>query len=717
MLSEKLNYLKLVKQNYADLIVHYINQPSHEVWPSSKTLNECSDKELEQINLIRLLPYEIILDIEEKYKLKFVLEKVKEKNWTYEVWNTGSRGYHVYLKFSNLEEQSLEVRNRIRKYIINEFGTDEAVAKETQFISCPYAPHFKTNNIKTLTETGGPGTPNIIPQKIIEYIESEIKLKKDFVLEDDEDFKEFDEDPYLKYVLSKKIVDGERNGVLFKNLAIGLVKSGKNRMDILNIARRIVNNCPGKNVAEFMGWVDKALSGEMTDFNKGEIIQWAIKWNHPILYNLHSEKKFTEVLTIKMLWDVLWDAKIAAQPVWRELCFYNLIGTIVDERDDDYRVHVIFSSPPGSGKDEGLNLMQKVLDDLGLDTVRPSSATDKTLVGGLNQEAINYNTKWGLDSSADDTEKKQFRREIEEGWLKHVHWMAFGESETIFKPGAFNRQVHIILRQAMDKARRIEKGVGARRITVNTNTSFILTTYSMDDIIYKLLHNGLFQRALYYDKTLSKEEHNSIQQKICEYNYNPTIREHYDEGAYYDLLLKTLKSMRTWYTENRKNIQYFKDCNLYIEHLWTELEKSYEFLPPTDRNILDSIVRRSNNNLNKLLILHAVWNKKLIIEKRDVDECFNLIKICVESIKKLILKQDSVKKKRLIVLDILKGRSLKSMDLYAKIKTQAGTKSTRTISRMISELKELGCISEFRDGNTIRLSLTPKGAELVDNGE
>jgi hypothetical protein len=416
-----------------------------------------------------------------------------------------------------------------------------------------------------------------------------------------------------------------------------------------------------------------------------------------------------------MLWDVLWDAKIAAQPVWRELCFYNLIGTIVDEREDDYRVHVIFSSPPGSGKDEGLNLMQKVLDDLELDTVRPSSATDKTLVGGLNQEAINYNTKWGLDSSADDTEKKQFRREIEEGWLKHVHWMAFGESETIFKPGAFNRQVHIILRQAMDKARRIEKGVGARRITINTNTSFILTTYSMDDTIYKLLHNGLFQRALYYDKSLSKEEHNTIQQKICDYNYNPAIKEYYDEKAYHDLLLKSLKDMKSWYAENKSNITYFKDCNMYISHLWTELEKSYEFLPDADRSILDSIVRRSNNNLNKLLILHAVWNKKKMIEKRDVDECFNLIKICVESIKKLILKQDGAKKKRLVALDILKKRSLKTMDLHAKIRAQVGVKSTKAINRLINELKELGCITQFREGTAIRLSLTAKGADMVDN--
>jgi len=82
-------------------------------------------------------------------------------------------------------------------------------------------------------------------------------------------------DQVLNYVLNNVIPEGtKRNAVLFKNLAIGLVRSGIDDNEIENYVDRIISNCPGKNKNEFLGWIKKAKNGKISNYNRFEMNKW-----------------------------------------------------------------------------------------------------------------------------------------------------------------------------------------------------------------------------------------------------------------------------------------------------------------------------------------------------------------------------------------------------------------------------------------------------------
>jgi hypothetical protein len=52
---------------------------------------------------------EIIFDCEDKITTELTIEKLKKRQWSHEVWHTGSRGYHISVIFSNLEDLSQNI--------------------------------------------------------------------------------------------------------------------------------------------------------------------------------------------------------------------------------------------------------------------------------------------------------------------------------------------------------------------------------------------------------------------------------------------------------------------------------------------------------------------------------------------------------------------------------------------------------------------------------
>ncbi|KKK70390.1 hypothetical protein LCGC14_2924440, partial [marine sediment metagenome] len=97
------------------------------------------------------------------------------------LWDTGSRGVHFILKFNNISTKKLEMRNRIRRYVIDEFQTDNKLAKETQWMCLEWAKHFKSNKEKTLVEKFGE-TINSISKDIFKYCEKTIEFEKQNVI-------------------------------------------------------------------------------------------------------------------------------------------------------------------------------------------------------------------------------------------------------------------------------------------------------------------------------------------------------------------------------------------------------------------------------------------------------------------------------------------------------------------------------------------------------
>lgn len=697
-----------------DMKVHFIDKVNNNYWPSEKNITDLNNTQRAEFNLRKQFTNEIILDIEEKYKLDDIITKLTEKNWSYDVWDTGSRGIHISIKFDNLKDYDIELRNRIRKYIITDFDTDIRLASEGQWLALEWTKHFKTGNEKVLIDKINNGQQNI-PADIIDYCAKEIKTLTNIKISNKKLLIDYHKkDPYLKYVMENLIERGDRNNILFKNIAIGLSQSGLTREEINVYAQQIVKNCPGKNVSEFMGWVDKAMQGHLTDYNKYELMKWSIKYNYPILYELEEGEDIIDLLTIKQLWDKIWNFKISSQEVWKDLCFYNLIGTILDEKEEDYRIHLIFSSDSGSGKDEGINIILDILERLQMIIHTPATVTDKTLIGGINEKVSEYNAKYGLTEEAPTKGKHEYKDPIDHGWLASANWMACSEAEFIFKPGPHNKHIQLIFRQAMDKSRRIEKGVAGKSIPLTTNTSLIFTTYKMDSILNSILHNGLFQRALFYDKNLTEAEHKHIRKHVNKFRFNNDFKKTINVKKYMSVLIQRLKEMKKWYIENRNNFKFTDGADKFVDNLWEKLEESYTEYMPADKTILNSMVRRSANNLYKLSILNATWNMNSIIKNDMIRECFNLTSTCIFSIRDLMLNKDKSKKVKHAILSLISKSSICKTVLYNYMDTKLKIKSAATQTRYVKQLIDSGFLTTFRERSKDMLLITEKGREAID---
>ena len=153
----------------SDVLVHYVNKITNEK-TTAKLLSQCSEQEKNKVNLRRLFSNEVVLDLEDKSQLDNCLQKLNEHNWSYRVWDTGSRGYHIHLLFEGLEKEHLEVRNRFRKFVISEFEADESVASESHAIAMEDKIHFKTQKSKTLFKESKTSTLNSIKPELLELL-------------------------------------------------------------------------------------------------------------------------------------------------------------------------------------------------------------------------------------------------------------------------------------------------------------------------------------------------------------------------------------------------------------------------------------------------------------------------------------------------------------------------------------------------------------------
>ena len=687
-------------------------------WPTERKLAELTPEEFNEFNLIKQNSNQIVFDVEKELDVPTIKEKLKTRGWKFEQWWTGSRGMHFIVEFENLADLPIEVRNRVRRYFIKDIGTDEALSRENQWMACPYALHMKTGNQKYLFDTYVPDVPlNKISDGVIRYCIEELENEKRLAespQELDEDFSKFHEDPFLNYVLTHDINQGERNNVVFKNLAIGLVKAGYSIDKIRQVAEAIVARCPGKHLNEFMGWVDKAVRGELREYNKAEIVAWALKHQLPPFYDMVIEiDDINKLSNFKQLWDLLWNHRIACQDVWKDMCFYNMLSSALDEKDEDYRVHVLFSCVSGSGKDEGLTLVFDTLKKMNREVYTPAMVTDKTLIGGINQQQMDMNTKYGLSAENTTNGKRSYRDPREPGILANAAWMGYGEAETVLKPYAYNKQVQLILRQAMDRKRTIQKGVGNLMIDLYTNTVFAFTTYPLPDIVMKIINNGLFQRMIFFHKNLSVTEHDIIQKHIQYMKYDPVVKSNFKEDQIMNLMIQKIEQAILWYKENKDTIRFSNDTAEYVYNKWKAFEREYSLMESYDVTMLNSIVRRAGGNLHKLAILTAIAKKKIIVSHEDIDEAFEFLSKCILSIRDLLLNVTPEKKKMLALLLALRESNKSSMTIHKELEQKANMKSPNMRTKLIGQAKLAGYIMEIEDGRYTYLSLTPKGKEEI----
>lgn len=108
-------------------------------------LNSWDSWKIDWVNNRTILPNEIVLDIEEKNKLKEVVDKLyKYKFLGWNVYDTGSRGYHIHLYFADA------ISKKTKEFFIREFGADMTKSGDRVMIALENCPHWKTGKIKKM---------------------------------------------------------------------------------------------------------------------------------------------------------------------------------------------------------------------------------------------------------------------------------------------------------------------------------------------------------------------------------------------------------------------------------------------------------------------------------------------------------------------------------------------------------------------------------------
>lgn len=102
-------------------------------------------KFFDEINQKQIIPSELVLDVEEKKKIKPIVTTLKnlESVDEYFIYDTGSKGYHVHIFLSNEEFSEKE-----KLFLIKKFGVDAQKASSKTMIALENCPHWKTGKIK-----------------------------------------------------------------------------------------------------------------------------------------------------------------------------------------------------------------------------------------------------------------------------------------------------------------------------------------------------------------------------------------------------------------------------------------------------------------------------------------------------------------------------------------------------------------------------------------
>lgn len=275
-----INTLALFEQ-FPETKVTFIDKTNNEFWPEWKIYSNCSDEEKIKANLREIFPTEVVIDIDDNNQEEYekIIRLLNEKQLNFYSYKTGSRGYHISLFFNNISGFDKDQRNEIRKLFIKSLGLNENYlhkVSERTVIAIENRPHFKTLNLKELLEEvkGENMMDYEILEACINNLEEKRKINENIK---SIDFKDYHlKDPFLNYIKNNIIGEGmQRNNIIFKNLAIALVKEGLSEQEIKELMTPIIlKNFPGKHINEFMGWVKKTMVGELKDYNLIEINKW-----------------------------------------------------------------------------------------------------------------------------------------------------------------------------------------------------------------------------------------------------------------------------------------------------------------------------------------------------------------------------------------------------------------------------------------------------------
>lgn len=181
----------------------------------------------------------------------------------------------------------------------------------------------------------------------------------------------------------------------------------------------------------------------------------------------------------------------------------------------DLRVSFFMIFPSRMGKGQLIKVVESIGKNLGLKIKRVSYLNQASLIGSINQYAIEYNLKQKLSDGM-----KGYINPVIYGVLAKYDILIFPEAKKLVK-GINEGDTEFILstlQEALDYPGIIDKTMkdSDYPISYESTISIFATTYYIKEISELLLEQGFFQRIITYKKNLSIEEVKQLRKEIIE---------------------------------------------------------------------------------------------------------------------------------------------------------------------------------------------------------
>jgi hypothetical protein len=299
----------------------------------------------------------------------------------------------------------------------------------------------------------------------------------------------------------------------------------------------------------------------------------------------------------------------------------------------DPRVSIFWIQDTRTGKSAAYQMIEKVLEQSGLNSMDYNSGNDAALLGTLVP-----------DPDSDDPRNPDMM--VREGILAGRKGLNFDEGSVVLKTGQYNESTTLFLQSALNSAgtgrNRITKNMARDSFTIKSEVSLWITTYPPKGIKEHVLDKGIFQRVLTYWRHWTLEMKREINHALAEDVYSePKFEVPFDEvtGFFKDIQKKLHRRVLdlsglapTEWTEMNSDDQeavvmglmrhMFRPDDAYKPALISAIDEYYsivEVMSPDKQGICSSFIMGLQNYTNILAHHFAMIEGTWVVRGDHVD--------------------------------------------------------------------------------------------------
>lgn len=419
------------------------------------------------------------------------------------------------------------------------------------------------------------------------------------------------------------------------------------------------------------------------------------------------------------IWRASWNSVVSNQPILCELYGLCAMSQVLKHvrmpkaggEEDDIRYHICSIMPSGTGKSEGNNQLAIFARQMDLVYATVDRYNDASLVGSVNRQAIDHNTKHNKNPG-----DPAYLDPDEKGILRKSDFVVFDEGENILKTTKETEGAQRYLQKAMNRygseGNYVTNTLVGHAIGGHPDCSIVITSYYLQEFQTTLLDRGLLQRMIVY---IQEENYgirttilNTIIDGIPVFENDPEeIKSH----------INALRTNRIKHVGNiRDEAKRIKAFHLNTELVSIKLSardvlragifEIRELMPFMlgQKQIWESMVTRLTVNLLKTATIHALINYRTYIDDLDARYAVNLMLRTMPSLAIFLKEKVSteVDKKTTNLFNVLRRKFIGdkfSLEEWIEICMREFNLSSARSSEMIKTMIENGKMQEVRSND------------------